>query len=336
MFKRALTAIVAVLSITGCTMLPHANGFPVQRPERLVPGNGLIAVVGDLQMTPLQLRMLLHREKNVDQQAKLLADMAERLGDLAAIVILGDLVFTGGSNRDWRHFDSLMTPFAREVPLLPAVGNHDYHCFMIKFCRHGKIPGELASRFPWLAPGEPYFVSYGDIALVFLDTETRVDYQGEWLSRWLAEQSSDFSAVVVFTHRPPFTDGDSVDTYPDERVQQHVVSTLQQSDIPYLMMSGHVHGYEHLMVDNRHFVVSAGGGGSRSRLFAERPNDVYRGRVCDIDEDDRPLRPYNYALLDLGSDAIDVTIRGFCRTDASVEVLETFSIPLRRGGGPVR
>jgi len=39
-----------------------------------------------------------------------------------------DMVAWGQSKKDWEYFDRIMAPI-RHVPLLPALGNHDYFFF---------------------------------------------------------------------------------------------------------------------------------------------------------------------------------------------------------------
>jgi hypothetical protein len=94
------------------------------------------------------------------------------------------------------------------------------------------------------------------------------------------------------------------------------------------MIAGHIHGYEHLVIDDLHYVITAGGGGPRGWLAAERPNDVYPGSDCARDELGLIQRPFNYLLIERRSAALAVTMRGFCYPDDEPTVLESFEIAL--------
>jgi len=325
LFQMVLVALAA-----GCVVGPEVSGLPVKRPEELSPSMGFIAIVGDLQMTPLPVRKIMRRENNAAQQRILVDDLVSRVEDLAALVVVGDLVFTPTSRSDWRHFDNIVGPIAAQVPVLPAIGNHDYRCYLVRWCTHKSVPKNFLSRFDWFAPGKPYFVAYGNLVLVFLDSEIGISEQGDWLRARLPEFERKFLAIAVFTHRPPYTDADVADVEPNEALQENIVAALDQSQLPSVFFSGHAHGYEHLFVDGRHYIVSAGGGGPRGKLAADRPFDVYAGTDCPDDADDVVLRPYNYQLLSFDGRDLKVETYGFCRSDTSVARLESFSVRVSR------
>jgi hypothetical protein len=131
---------------------------------------------------------------------------------------------------------------------------------------------------------------------------------------------------LIFLHRPPFTNVATGHAEPDLTVREQIVRRLAGASLPFVVIAGHIHGYEHLVVDDIHYVVTAGGGGPRGWLAAERPNDVYTGPECARDELGLVQRPFNYLLIDRRSDAIVVTVRGFCSTADGVSVLEVFEI----------
>jgi hypothetical protein len=95
-----------------------------------------------------------------------------------------------------------------------------------------------------------------------------------------------------------------------------------------VVIAGHIHGYEHLVIDDVHYVITAGGGGPRGWLAAGGPNDVYPGPDCARDELGLIQRPFNYLLIERGRASLAVTMRGFCFTDDRPEVLESFEISL--------
>lgn len=321
----SLITLAAVAA--GCaTVESPTPGFQVSRPIALTEQKS-IAIIGDLQMTPWFVRATMRRESNGGSQQRLLEDLRAHVDELAALVILGDLVFTAKSARDWRHFDTLVTPIARRVPVLPAIGNHDYYCMLVRNCRQNEIPQHFLDRFPWFAPGQPYVVPYGEVALVFIDSETAIEAQGAWLREWARAHAHEHTWVLVLMHRPPHTDSLLPGVAPDVELQRHIVGALDGSPLVPVFIAGHAHGYEHLVVDGVRFIISAGGGGPRGELRPDRPTDVYAGPDCARDRRGRVLRPFNYLLLRPRADALEVTVRGFCRRDAAIDVIESFEIP---------
>jgi hypothetical protein len=327
---RATAALVfawVIAAASGCALHPPEDAFPVELPERLDASRPL-AVIGDLQQTRWYVRRAMKRESTAEPQSVLIKDLHERVDELAGLVIVGDLVYTGGSRSDWGHFDGLVAPVAREVPVLPAIGNHDYYCVFMQKCMHHVVPKEFRLRFPWFAPGHPYSVPYGDIMLAFLDTETQLEEQGEWLEQRMAEWAPTYRAVLIFFHRAPFTDTAGRSEGPDLAVQENIVARLKGRTPLPVVINGHIHGYEHLLVDGIHYVITAGGGGPRTLLGPERPNDAYRGPDCYRDELGHVQRPFNYLLIERRERAIGFTTRGFCGEPDDISVIESFEVLL--------
>jgi len=326
---RALLFVSSFGAAGGCALHPPADAFPVELPESLDASRPL-AVIGDLQQTRAFVRWARERESTAEEQPVLIADLHARVDEIAGLVIVGDLVYTGGSRSDWRHFDGLIAPVARNVAVLPAIGNHDYYCVFMQKCMHHVVPKEFRLRFPWFAPGQPYAVAYGDVMLTFLDSETELEAQGAWLEQRMAGWTPTYRAVLIFLHRAPFTDTVGRSEGPALAVQEHIVSRLKgRAPLP-VVITGHIHGYEHLVVDGIHYVITAGGGGPRTLLAAERPNDAYRGPECSHDELGQVQRPFNYLLIERRTAAIGFTVRGFCAETDDVSVIESFEISVSR------
>lgn len=277
-------------------------------------------------MTSWLVRAVTRRENNLEAQRRLIDDLQQQLDNVAAVALVGDLVYNARSRRDWIHFDTLLAPVAAEVPLLPALGNHDYHCIFMQLCSQRVVPKNARMRFPWLAPGRPYWTDFGALALVFLDSETAIAEQGAWLSDLLDRLDHRFRAVVVFVHRPPYTDATTRGLSPALDIRTTLAGAFADRNVVPLIVSGHAHGYEHHIVDGVHYLVTAGGGGPRGWLSPDRPFDVYTGRVCETDTESQVRRPFNYMLMSADAAGVHITVRGFCRADTVVGVLESFSV----------
>jgi hypothetical protein len=325
---RVPIAVVAAgfLAAAGCS---HQPAFQAGLPATIDTGGRGIAIIGDLQLTSFLPRLVRRRENNAEPQQQLLADLADRVDGLAALVIVGDLVYSARSNRDWAHFDRLVEPFAASMPILPAIGNHDYPCFFIEICNESKISKGMLERFPWLSPAQPYAVSSGDLLLVFLDSESQLDSQGDWLGDRLREARGQYAAALIFFHRPPYTNSIDRGAEGDPDVLQFIVPRLEAADLPVVAFNGHVHGFEYIVRRDIHYVTTGGGGGPRGPMSAERLFDRYAGKDCPQPNGEDVFRPFNYLLLRDEGKQLTIEVRGFCRGDNAVSLLDTLRVPIR-------
>jgi hypothetical protein len=257
----------------------------------------------------------------------LIDDLQSNVGDLSSLVIVGDLVYSARSSRDWQHFDSLVEPIAASIPILPAIGNHDYPCIFIEFCFKSRISNGMLERFPWFVPGQPYAVESGELLLLFLDSETHFEEQGQWLEERLNDAAGRYAATLVFVHRPAYTNSLVFGAVPDPDVQQHFVPRFERARLPVVVFSGHVHGFEHIVMSGIHYLTTAGGGGARGPLADRRPFDQYRGPDC-LQPKGEVVRPFNYLLVRQEADVLTIDIRGFCGGEDAIRSLDTIEIPL--------
>jgi hypothetical protein len=325
--RSCLIALVLIAAaLTGCAYQP---AFTESLPEKIDTEGRSLAVIGDLQQTPGFVRFMRQREDTSESQDRLIADLTQRIDDLSALVVVGDLVYTARSGRDWDHFDDLVAPFVARMPVLPAIGNHDYPCIFIQLCWQKKIIRGMIQRFPWFAPGQPYAVEGDGLLMLFLDSETALEAQAAWLEEQLAAAAGRYSAALVFYHRPAYTNTIDWGAYPNEEVQRYIVPKLEQADLPVVVFNGHVHGYEYIVRNNVHYVTTAGGGGPRGPMGDERPDDYYRGPDCPQPDSDEIFRPFNYALITPETDRLTIDIHGFCRADPEIALLDSIEVPLR-------
>jgi hypothetical protein len=171
-------------------------------------------------------------------------------------------------------------------------------------------------------------VPYGELQLLFIDSETEIEAQGAWLKETLAASAQTFDAALIFFHRPPFSNSIDLGAKGDANIQRHIVPVLTASPLPVVVFNGHIHGYEHLVIDGVNYLTTAGGGGPRGLLGPERPGDRYRGRDCRGQADGAVLRPFNYLLVEKTGRLLDIRVRGSCRGDLAVAELDRFQIEL--------
>ena len=313
------------LIATGCVQAPS---YRAELPQTITSDNETIAIIGDLQHTSWYVRFLRRREDNRPEQQVLLADLAAHKDELSSLVIVGDLVYAARSRSDWADFDRLIAPYIDAIPVLPALGNHDYPCIFIQVCNTTKLAKGIRQRFPWFEPGVPYAVVANDLLLLFLDSESHLQEQGAWLEQQLADASGRYAAALIFFHRPPFTNSIDFGAKPNLEVQEFVVPRLEAAQLPVVVFNGHVHGLEYIVKNGVHYVTTAGGGGPRGAMADERPLDFYSGPDCPQPGKDYDFRPLNYSLLHREADRLVVDIRGFCRGDAGVSMLDRIEVPL--------
>ena len=124
--------------------------------------------------------------------------------------------------------------------------------------------------------------------------------------------------AILFVHRPPFTNA-AKDIKPNVSVQTHIVKKLKNPSVTPLVISGHVHSFEHFNENQIHYIVSGGGGGPVRKLSQEPFDDLYDGKKCSEDDDGFFTRPFNYLLIRPTNNQLKVNVYGLCPGDNEVE-----------------
>lgn len=166
--------------------------------------------------------------------AQNIAVMQRRRPDFVAIA--GDLVESGGEQRDWDEFWRHNARLAASIPIVPALGNHDYY----------GGPGELggysnaatrraiAKYRTYFTAASYYSLDYGPLTLIVMDSNNGVpeksiadtnwylsgedeggaapawsksSAQMDWLRRELASAQRDKQFTFVMFHAPPYSSG---------------------------------------------------------------------------------------------------------------------------------
>lgn len=177
------------------------------------------------------------RRYPVDQSAGYTANLetiASRRPDFVAIA--GDLVQSGGEQRDWDEFWRHNAPLAATTPIIAAAGNHDYF----------GGPGDLGlysdsgarrsiAKFQSYFPTDTYYaVDYGPLVVLVIDANSGSpersasdtnwylngeqaggvvpawqsgSLQAKWLERTLDEARQNGQAAFVVFHPAPYTSG---------------------------------------------------------------------------------------------------------------------------------
>lgn len=162
----------------------------------------------------------------------------------------------------------------------PVLGNHDY-------TNEGAGLDAYVRAFPYLSAADDaqrrwYERRIGDIHFFMLDSEVDDDDRGrqqEWLRSALATaaMSADGAAwrVVVF-HRPPFSSGVHG---PEPRMQPEAGWDYSGWGAD-LVISGHQHIYEDVIVDGLHYLTAGVGASGIVRSCPESSGRTEGSRAC--------------------------------------------------------
>lgn len=279
-----------------------------------------IALLGDTQET-LIFERVIGREHNVIESKLLIEDMAKVSPE--RILMLGDFVSYGSSRSDWKNFDRLMTPVHhKSIPVEGILGNHDYW-------GGGDCLDHAYERFPKLKKSHWYVEEYHTLAFIFLDTNRNKLGQKKWdeQQKWLEEnisrldKDSDIRGIFVLGHHPPYTN--SKVTPDDEDTKLAFTPAIYASEKTLGFISGHAHGYEHFEKENKHFIVSGGGGGPRVSYHMGKKqihSDLYSGPVP---------RPFHYLLMTVEAKGVWITARGLGKDEKEASNFDRFFIEFK-------
>jgi hypothetical protein len=222
------------------------------------------------------------------------------------MINVGDLTLSGATS-EFQTFFNVEQGLAKRVTLFPGLGNHD--------------TGNLANWTTFFAlPGNErwYSFRYGNSAFHCLDNyspDTVGTPQYNWLLSELLADSADPQVrhVFVFWHEPPYTTNAGHTS--NLRIRQYLCPLFERFHVT-ITFQGHVHCYEHSLVNGVHYLITGGGGAPLSTGWnAPQPWSVYRDAL------------YEFVLVDVRGDSI--FSRGI-RTDGSG--FDTLYIPPRPSG----
>lgn len=176
--------------------------------------------------------------------------------DLDFVLHLGDVV----DETEWgvdpyaSYAEKYFTPFSpllQQMPVYTVPGNHDYDADI----RYEEAP----FYFHALREEQYYILEYNDLRFLLLDAMTLWGMPGrETQDEWLKEQLQDTETVTVpVFHIAPYSSS-SVHPEDSKPFQNLWVPQFEAANVP-LVLSGHFHHYERLMVNDITYIVSGGG-----------------------------------------------------------------------------
>lgn len=278
-----------------------------------------ISVIGDTQKTLGFEKILLRRETNENETSKILEALSHEQTDL--LIHLGDMIGNPLKQSHWDFFDRSMNLIVKQnIPVLPLLGNHEYFFGgMRKFF-------QITQRFTTLNQSKWFKKKYGPLLLIGLDTNRRYlnsvdwDQQMLFLSKALEEgdQEKTIKGIFVFGHHPAMTNSTCVS--PNRFVMDEIKPKLKHSKKVLAYVSGHAHGYEHFIENQKHYIISAGGGGPRSPVLTgkkKRYLDHFNGPS---------LRPFNYLNFLVSEREVMVEVMGFQKNEDKIKKIDSIKM----------
>jgi Icc-related predicted phosphoesterase len=286
-----------------------------------VKNNYPITIVGDLQRTT-SWELMIGREQNELERQNIIKNIASE--NPAALILLGDMVSDGSDIKEWNYLERLLTPIKNEnIPIIPVLGNHEY------WGDNNTALYNAGKYFPIFRTSHWYIKRYGFLAFIILDSNKNdlPDYEWTKERNWFEnsikyyDSDSTVKGIVVCLHHPPYTN--SIVTGDDINVQEAFVQPFLNSSKTLAMISGHAHTYERFEKKGKMFIVSGGGGGPRVLLKTGLNENKDLVNLP-------PIRPFNYLLLYLKSDGIEIITKGLNKDSSNFFTVEDFSIPFNK------
>jgi predicted phosphodiesterase len=270
---------------------------------------------------PLRIGVL--GDSGFGQQATwlLAEEMADK--DLDFVLHTGDVVYNVFEEPSpfesfARKYFQPFAPLLHEMPIYPVVGNHDVDSATL----WAGVPFYFNAFPPFddlmYGPSEPiarrdwYAFAYGQVQFIMLNTQ---HFFGGGLraeqTSWLEERLQDphYSASILVFHVPLFNSG--LHANEGRGVRSEWLPLFEAARVP-LVLSGHDHDYERLVVDGITHVVSGGGSTTLYSLSSQLPeSQVFARRT-------------HFVLLEVFHDHIDLTAIAL-----GGEVLDEATIPLQ-------
>lgn len=295
------------LLIASCASLPA----PLSYTQRVPSKSTRMVLVGDTQRT---LWLEFWREQNDWLREKLFSQIVKEEPD--AILLLGDMVSWGASEKQWAYFDSIASPVRRaSIPLFALMGNHEYMGSNAAAAEHINI------RFPLLAARTWYSFVSDSLAVVVLNSNigelntAQRNEQKRWLDSTLRayDASPAVLAILCCWHHPAYTNSTVVED--DPSVHEDFLPTVCASPKVQLIASGHAHTYEHFVNHGKDFLVSGGGGGPRQELHPATDSlhrDLYKATPSNA-----RTRDFHYCIVERKGTALSLTMIRFDIPSAS-------------------
>jgi Icc-related predicted phosphoesterase len=282
-------------------------------------------LIGDTQRTGWVESTFLFRESNDSVQFELFRAISNLEKEPAFIVHLGDMVFDGADNEDWIYFDNSTLPVrSKSIPIVPVLGNHEY------FGDEKNSMLNISNRFTDLKDSTWRSFKFKNVGFILLNSNTELseevyERQKQWYKKEIdrLDQDNEIKHIIVVTHQPPFTNGTGIGFGDDEFVKENFVDSFNKSKKAKMFISGHCHNYEHLLIDNKHYIISGGGGGPRRSIDLEgNYKDITIGK-----DKDKSVRDFHFVEVKVEQDSLKLIVHTYDKETKTWGRGDEFSLP---------
>jgi predicted phosphodiesterase len=217
-------------------------------------------------------------------------------------VNLGDVVTEPDDAEEWDRFHGIIATESEKKPYQFVFGNHDW-----------PIPS-----LPTILPGLPkegyYSFTVGKTKWIVLNTNKTIasnTAQGEFLYKELLDARENDYIPILVTHHPIYSAGPHGQENMVRKLRDFILPYIQEFNIP-LVISGHDHAYQKVVIGKTLYLVTAGGGAATYQQKYDQ-----EGLVCYL-----PIHHFVYVSLD------EEGIQGTAY-DIDHRIIDTFFFPYR-------
>ncbi len=202
---------------------------------------------------------------------------------------VGDLVHRPQNLEQWDRFFYEIKELSATMPYFTSLGNHEYD--------EGPAPdyGENYFKFfnfPQNGKNEFYYsFNYSNahiIALNFSTSDMEIsEREITWLENDLEKNKGKWN--IVFFHVPAYSSGGHGE---NEQIIEKAVPLFENYSV--VVFNGHDHHYEHMIVNDIHYIIAGGGGAPLNIANEQKPYSEYMEltfcyTVVGIDDDEMTI-----------------------------------------------
>lgn len=301
---------------------PPAQGSPETAPtlifKQFQPGSSLrLVVYGDMRFT--------NPAVTSGTNPRVRKYLAEKVADEhpQAILLTGDMPYTGGDPADWRVFQQETSSWRdQHILLLPATGNHE-----IRGDRARGISNYLAN-FPSIDKHRYYSALLGNVEVISLDctmAATPSSPQSRWFAGQLDHIPSQVEFLFILYHMPWMADRQTqifvgLPSSQALTLRNILETRLSKIHARVIVFNGHIHNYERFVRNGVDYVVTGGGGAEPYPLLFRGRGDLYQ---------DTGFPVYHYLTLEVANRQVRAVMWKVKDPDAttfSVEQKDEFTV----------
>jgi acid phosphatase type 7 len=210
-----------------------------------------------------------------------------------AVFHVGDLVFNGRNENDWKKFMKITAGLREHTKFYPALGNHE------------RETPYVSTAFDIPDHGKWYSVDVDSIHFIVLDylsdfSENSIQYQ--WLKKDLTSSDEKKQFKIIVLHSPVYSTGPHIGK--SKEIRAELVPLFEKYHVG-IVFSGHNHCYERSIVNNIAYIVTGGGGAPLMDQVNKAPwSQIY-------------LKTYHFCILEINRG--EITLKCI---DTSLRVLD--------------